>query len=172
VEGPGVNPATILWEVQRDRVHEGFLSFVLWILRVHDIPNNRDGRVAGVDIVHAVQWFIVDEPPRLLFFANYDGTWEDYFNAFSATAGDRLNAIWGNTIGFPPTTGISKGGAFDVARFRAATRMHQIPTTVWHSALSRDLTLARIRRNARLRDGLVADLDPKQATEWAAKALS
>lgn len=172
MERSGVNPATILWDVKRDLVHEALLSFVLWKLRVHEIPRNHDGRVAGVDIVHSVQWCIVDDPPRLLFFANYDGTWEDYFNMFSAKAADRLNLIWGNTIGFPRTEGFRTGGAHDLERFRAATRMHQIPTTVWHSAFHRDLTLPRIRRNARLRDGLVADFTPEQAGHWVQQALS
>jgi hypothetical protein len=162
----GVNRATILSDIQDKRRSRLVVRATLWFLRILPLRMNSDGRLIGIGTIHCAEWLLIDRHRRLLFFTNYDGTWEDYFDDFSSHAATALNAIWGTSCGFPPTYGLRVGGAFYPRDFRASARVHQVPTQVWHMPSTRLLSLERIRVNACIRDGITQPQTPAQIREW------
>jgi len=58
--------------------------------------------------VHFLRWIVIDQ--QLLFVGNYDGSYSGYLSDFSDQAWG-VNLIWSNTIGFPPTQFLWRGGA-------------------------------------------------------------
>ena len=81
---------------------------------------------------------------RLLFFSNYDGSWESYLGEFIDRAACGLTAVWSNTVGFPRTCRLLGAGARDEEAFKQWTRRHQILTQVWWSGVP-DSTVQNIR---------------------------
>ncbi len=69
---------------------------------------------------------------RLLFFSNYDGSWESYIDSFVDDPEVKafLVRIWSGTQGFPQAR---KGRPF-VEPFKAWIQRQQVPTHVWYSA--------------------------------------
>jgi hypothetical protein len=69
---------------------------------------------------------------RLLFFSNYDGSWESYIDSFVDDPEVKafLVRIWSGTEGFPRS---GKGRPF-VEPFKAWIQQQQVPTRVWYSA--------------------------------------
>ncbi len=112
------------------------------------------GRLGEVSSIHFARWALLPDR-RLLFFSNYDGSWESYLGDFVDKQSDGLSAVWSNTAGFPATRWLVRGGASDEERFKHWVRRHQLPTQVWFSAYP-DLSLPDVLRNARLRAGALA----------------
>ena len=50
---------------------------------------------------------------QLVFFSNYDGSWESYLEDFITKAHKGQTAAWSNGRGFPPTRYLINGGAED-----------------------------------------------------------
>lgn len=69
---------------------------------------------------------------RLLFFSNYDGSWESYIDSFVDDPEVKrfLEEIWSGTEDFPP----HKSGLPFVEPFKAWIRWKQVPTRVWYSS--------------------------------------
>jgi hypothetical protein len=69
---------------------------------------------------------------RLLFFSNYDGSWESYIDSFVDDPEVKafLVRIWSDTEGFPKAR---KDRPF-VEPFKAWIQQQQVPTRVWYSA--------------------------------------
>jgi hypothetical protein len=69
---------------------------------------------------------------RLLFFSNYDGSWESYIDSFVDDPEVKafLVRIWSGTEGFPKAR---KDRPF-VEPFKAWIQQQQVPTRVWYSA--------------------------------------
>lgn len=69
---------------------------------------------------------------RLLFFSNYDGSWESYIDSFVDDPEVKafLVRIWSGTQGFPQAR---KDRPF-VEPFKAWIQQQQVPTRVWYSA--------------------------------------
>jgi Dyp-type peroxidase family len=128
------------------------------------------GTLSGIPTIHFARWVVVDEGRRLLFFSNYDGSWESYLGDFVDKAHKGLTAIWSNSVGFPRTRGLFNGGAEDEQRFKALARDSQITTDVWYSAYP-SLTVSNINDNTRLRLGLYGDLDEAAAQLWLRMAV-
>lgn len=75
------------------------------------------GGLKELSFIHFARWVIVphrgfprvtNEQPKeklhydyLFFFSNFNGTWNQYIDAFSAVLSDGLNAIWGWSEKFP-----------------------------------------------------------------------
>jgi hypothetical protein len=118
------------------------------------------GSLGGISSIHFARWVLIDEGRRLLFFSNYDGSWESYLGDFIDKAALGLTSIWSNTEEFPKTKFLLFKGARDEERFKAWTRAHQIPTQLWYSAYP-DLTVQNILASrkicAELRRGLKKD---------------
>jgi hypothetical protein len=124
------------------------------------------GALGGISTIHFARWAFIDGGRRLLFFSNYDGSWESYLGDFIDKAHVGLTSVWSNTEGFPKTSFLAFRGAEDEDNFKAWTRNHQLPTVCWYSAYP-DLTVRNIENNARICAGLVhKPADPRALDEW------
>jgi hypothetical protein len=110
--------------------------------------------MSHIQTIHCAGWLVYPDgdagPHHLLFFSNYDDSWEAYIDAFVDHADVRrfLELIWSQTDGFPPRTrGLAPAGAWwtreawasrrerlPVEPFKAWLRGHEVPTRVWYSA--------------------------------------
>lgn len=119
------------------------------------------GRLGGIQTIHFARWVALPDR-RLLFFSNYDGSWEAYLGEFIDKAALGLTMIWTNTIWYPKTRLLLFKGAKDEESFKAWTRANQVPTQVWYSAYP-NLSVGDVLRNAQIRELLGAELDAPAA---------
>lgn len=122
------------------------------------------GNLGGLSTIHYARWVLIDGGRRLLFFSNYDGSWERYLGDFIDQAHVGLTAVWSNTQGFPKTSNLAFEGATDEERFKAWTRAHQLPTQLWYSGY-KELTVPNIEQNGRICAGLIQKPDGRRALE-------
>lgn len=126
-----------------------------------------DGYLGSMRTIHCAQWAFVNNDSRLLFLSNYDLSWEAYFDDFIEKAHEGVTAIWGGSVGFPPTTMLIEDGAAHGRAFKRWARHTMSPTRFWVSAYPH-LTVDQIERNNRIANGLCAGrLSPKAASIWA-----
>ncbi|MEM9326879.1 MAG: hypothetical protein AAGA85_14530 [Bacteroidota bacterium] len=123
------------------------------------------GKLGSIPTIHYARWIIIDKGKRLLFFSNFDGSWESYLGDFVDKAAVGLTGVWSNTVEFPKTRGLVFRGARDEQRFKSWTRSKQHITHVWFSAYP-DLTVTNIANNKALHEGLTHDLSQKEIEEW------
>jgi len=126
------------------------------------------GKLGSIPSIHFARWIIIDEGRRLLFFSNFDGSWENYLGDFIDKASVGLTGVWSNTVGFPKAKFLILEGATDEQQFKTWTRAHQIPTQVWYSAYKL-LSVQNINNNSSIREGLVKPLKDKQLLNWLKK---
>lgn len=127
------------------------------------------GNLGGISSIHFARWVFLKEDQRLLFFSNYDGSWESYLGDFIDRAHVGLTSVWSNTQGFPKTYFLIFKGATDEERFKAWTRAYQVPTELWYSAYP-DLTVPNILNNRRICAGLRNAIETERgAREWLAR---
>ena len=148
----------------------GVLRVVLALINVVARYQSTQGTLSGIPSIHFARWVVVDEGRRLLFFSNFDGSWQSYLGDFVDKASEGLTAIWSNTVGFPRTVGLIEGGAADEQGFKAFARGSQVVTHVWYSAYP-TLTVSNINDNTRLRLGLYTEMDEKAAQAWLRMAV-
>ena len=141
------------------------LKVVLWSIGF--LARNYYVRVdlGGIISIHYARWMIMEEQRLLLFFSNFDGSWESYLGDFVDQAATGLTAVWSNTQGFPKSLFLVFRGARDEESFKNWTRHHQIETQVWYSAYP-DLSVQNINENTRLRAGLTREPRGKALAEW------
>ncbi len=162
----GMNRMTIVTDVKPGIFRRITCHTVLGAIALR-ARRNHDGVLDGVETIHFAEWRFIDGGKRLLFMSNYDGDALSYFQAFSDNASPGINAIWGNTEGFPPTQNFIGGGARNLEEFQNAARVHQIPTDVWYySYPSRHYQTCRINDNWRIHAWLNAAQTPSQVDEW------
>lgn len=111
------------------------------------------GQLGGIPSIHFAKWLLLDEGRRLLFFSNYDSSWESYLGDFVDQAAVGLNLAWSCTHDYPRTQLLALAGAEDEERFKAWGRHYQLPTQVFYSAYP-DLSIATINNNTWIRHGL------------------
>jgi hypothetical protein len=121
--------------------------------------------LAGVKTIHFARWIPLDGGRRVVFASNYDGSLENYNNDFIDLISWGLNLVFSNGHGYPRTRWLLFGGATREQEFKDYLRRHQIPTPVWYSAYPQ-LTALNIERNAKLRAGLSARLNEREAQQW------
>lgn len=134
------------------------------------------GDLGGIVTIHFARWvFVLDERPdpelrrhRLLFFSNYDGSWENYLGEFIDRAAGALTAVWSNTEGFPAARALRGGGARDEEGFKRWTRDHQMPTQVWWTGISGS-TVQNVRDDLWIRRRIERTLDEDEARAWLRK---
>lgn len=126
---------------------------------------SNQGTLAGIPSIHFARWVIVDNGRRLVFFSNFDGSWENYLGDFIDKSHSGLTGVWSNCVGFPRTKNLIQEGATDEQKFKAYSRDSQIPTQVWYSAY-RWLSVDNINNNSRIRLGLYGDMTADQAALW------
>jgi hypothetical protein len=141
------------------------------IARVYSVR----GDLGGITAIHFARWVILRDRRtgcprrhRLVFFSNYDGSWESYLGEFIDRAAYGLTAVWSNTLGFPATEHLVGGGARDEESFKQWTREHQIATQVWWTG-ARDSTVQNIRDDIWIRRRLGRDLPDAELTAWLRK---
>ena len=141
------------------------LRFVLFSINFLAVTVFRDGRLGLITTIHFARWIIIDDDRRLVFFSNFDGSWENYLGDFIDRASEGLTSIWTNTIGFPDTKFLIWGGSRDELRFKNYARNSQVVTDFWYSAY-RDLSCENVINNSQIRAGLVGELSEQEAQEW------
>lgn len=114
------------------------------------------GDLGGISTIHFARWALL-EKDTLVFFSNYDGSWENYLGDFIDLAAVGLTSVWSNTKHFPRTSFLVGKGARDEERFKSWTRAHQHYTQVWYTAYP-TLTVKNIRTNAETARGLTSNL--------------
>ncbi len=133
------------------------------------------GALGGITAIHFARWVILRDPRtgvrkrhRLLFFSNYDGSWESYLGEFIDRASAGLTAVWSNTRGFPHTERLLGRGADDEESFKQWTREHQIATQVWWSGIP-DSTVQNILDDLWIRSRLDRGLSDSELATWLRK---
>jgi hypothetical protein len=155
-----------------------FRSFTVWaVLHVIGVLASVfyvNGHLGGITSIHFARWVILwdrrDVPrsqrrDRLVFFSNYDGSWESYLGEFIDRASTGLTAIWSNTQGFPQAKFLMFEGAKDEEGFKQWTRDHQIATQMWWSGVP-DSTVQNVRDDIVLRRQLAQNLDDQEMAAW------
>jgi hypothetical protein len=126
-----------------------------------------DGYLGSMRTIHFAHWAFVNNGSRLMFFSNFDHSWESYLDDFIEKAHGGLTLAWGSCIGFPATRFLVLDGAQHGRQFKAWARHSMAVSRFWFSAY-RDFTVDQIERHARIAAGLRrAVLPPKEAAEWA-----
>jgi hypothetical protein len=126
----------------------------------------RVGRLGGIETIHFARWVVLPDR-RLLFFSNYDGSWEAYLGDFIDKASMGLTMIWTNTQWYPKTRLLLFKGARDEGAFKEWTRAYQVPTQVWYSAYPFS-SVTDVLKNARIRELLGSVLDRSRSEELLA----
>ena len=128
---------------------------------------NTAGFLGRNGVIHSARWMRLPKTDQLMFWSNYDGTWESYVGDFISDAPQGVTGIWSNCVGFPRTHGLIGKGATDENRTRRWARLQQTPTLFWYAAY-RDLSAARIRINAEIRQGFATAETYQACEDWFA----
>lgn len=166
IEGPVPvqNWLTHVATVKPSRFRMRLLRTVLRVVDLRARYEFNQGHLAGIPSIHFARWMLLPGR-RLVFFSNYDGTWDAYLDDFIERAADGLTGVWSNTEDFPRTRPVFRFGATDDRAFKQWTRAHQVDTQVWYSAYP-DLTVAEINQNSAIRAGLYGDLRGPALRRW------
>ena len=126
-----------------------------------------DGYLGSMRTVHFAHWVFVNNSSRLMFFSNFDLSWESYLDDFIEKAHGGLTLAWGSGVGFPPTRFLVLDGASHGRKFKAWARHSMAVSRFWYSAY-RDFTVDQIERNGRIANGLRKEtLSEQEAIAWA-----
>ncbi|MEO6455292.1 MAG: hypothetical protein ABIN97_14525, partial [Ginsengibacter sp.] len=123
------------------------------------------GKLMGIPTIHFARWLLIDDNKHMIFFSNFDGSWQQYLGDFIDKSGWGLTGIWTNTVKFPKTKFLLWGGAYDEEHFLAWSRYYEIPTQVWYSAYPH-LSIKNIVNNSLIRDELSKNLNEQQAEKF------
>jgi hypothetical protein len=137
---------------------------VLWFINLLARTSNK-GKLSDIPSIHFAHWALIDQGRRLLFFSNFDGSWENYLDDFIDKASRGLTAIWSNTVDYPKTRFLVLDGSRDGSRFKAWARDRQVYTNVWYSAY-KPLTVETIDNNSSIREDLFTSMDDSATSDW------
>jgi hypothetical protein len=167
VEDPlGQNGLTHHSALRPGRFRKTALRVVLWFLEQARKRIAYSGTLGGISSIHFARWVLLDDA-TVLFFSNYDGSWESYLGDFVDKAHAYLSAVWSNTRWFPQTFAMITGGASREDTFKRWVRTFQVKNQVWYSAYPK-LTVSNILANATIREGAVGPMSDAQARAWLA----
>lgn len=159
------NHMTTLTDIKPGMFRLGTLKFVLWLINLLAKTVYIAGELGGIPTIHFARWVFIDNNRRLLFFSNYDGSWDSYMGDFIDRANEGLTSIWGNTVDFPRTSWLAFEGARRVDEFKRWTRVHNVFNQVWYSAYP-DQTICNIVQNITFREGLEGPMSDGDAQDW------
>lgn len=126
----------------------------------------RNGYLGSMRTIHFAHWALVNNQSRLMFFSNFDQTWESYLDDFIEKAHGGLTLAWSCGVGFPPTRFLVKDGASHGRQFKEWARHSMAVSRFWYSAY-KNLTADQIERNFRIASGLRKPrLSEKEAALW------
>jgi hypothetical protein len=123
------------------------------------------GSLGGIPSIHFARWAVINDGKGLLFFSNFDGSWEHYLGEFIDQAANGLTAVWSNAVNFPRTWNLIQGGARDEQRFKSYARGMQLYTQLWYSAYP-FLSVVNVQNNAAIRAGLWRPMNEKELDAW------
>jgi len=124
------------------------------------------GYLGSMRTVHFAHWAFLNNSSRLLFFSNFDHSWDSYLDDFIEKAHGGLTLAWGAGVGFPPTRFLVLDGASHGRQFKAWALASRTVSRFWYSAY-RDLTVDQIERQARVALGLrKKTLNAREAETW------
>jgi hypothetical protein len=166
------NQLTHIVEIKPGRFRYATLTFVLFAIDIIARAWEVRGQLGGITSIHFARWVIIRDRwskgrkrHRLLFFSNYDGSWESYLGEFVDRAAFGLSGIWSNTEGFPRTRSLISDGAKDEEAFKQWTRRYQIISQVWWSGVP-DSTVQNIRDDIWIRRNLDRGLADDEVHAW------
>ena len=126
----------------------------------------RNGYLGSMRTIHFAHWAMVNNKSRLMFFSNFDQTWESYLDDFIEKAHAGLTLAWSSGVGFPVTRFLVYDGASNGRQFKEWARHSMAVSRFWYSAY-KDLTTEQIERNYRLAMGLRKPiLSATEAARW------
>lgn len=161
------NHMSTVADIKPGRFRRFMLNVVLAVVRL-GVRFSTPGSLSGISSIHFARWVVTPDRKQLIFFSNFDGSWESYLGDFIELAAGGLTGIWTNStnaVGFPRTKWLIKQGAKDEPRFKAFARYGTVPTLVWYSAYPQ-LSIPNIANNQAIRAGLHQDLDGDAAAAW------
>ena len=120
------------------------------------------GKLMGIPTIHFARWVLIDDNKHMMFFSNFDGSWNQYLCDFIDKSGWGLTGIFSNTVNFPKTNFVFTGGAYKEEYFLGWSRGTQILTQVWYCAYHH-LSIKNIVNNTSIRNELRKNLSEKQA---------
>ncbi len=159
------NQMTVVNNMKPGPFRQATARFVFWAIDLAGRYIYTKGALGSIPSIHFARWVIIDEGRRVVFFSNFDGSWENYLGDFIDKAAVGLTAVWSNTYGFPRTRFLILDGATDERRFKAYARNTQVVTQVWYSAY-KWLTVQNINNNSAIRAGLFAEQTPAETAAW------
>jgi hypothetical protein len=120
--------------LQKDLINLSFIEFARWVI----IPRRRFPFLGKGQAREDLKY------DYLLFFSNFNGTWNQYIDAFSAVLSKGLNMIWRWSEKFP--------GSVPVTPFKSYIAQVQFDTdyyyTAYPNATANDLKSAHIVQGA------------------------
>ncbi len=120
--------------LQSDLINLSFIQFARWVI----IPRDSFPFIGGPQKDEKLQY------DYLLFFSNFNGTWNQYIDAFSAVLSNGLNLIWRWSEKFP--------GSVPVTTFKEYIARVQFDTdyyyTAYPNATANDVKAAHIVQDA------------------------
>ena len=139
----------------------------LWALGLAVRVFATNGYLGSMRTIHFAHWALVNNGNRLMFFSNFDGSWESYLDDFIEKAHGGLTLAWCNGVGFPPARFLIFDGASHGRRFKAWARHSMDLSRFWFSAY-KDFTVNQIERQSRVAEGLRrTTLGKTEALQWA-----
>jgi len=162
----GQNGLTHYVAMRRHPLRKITLPIVLWLIERARHTIAYEGTLGGISSIHFARWIDLGDG-TLLFFSNYDGSWEAYLGDFVDKAHIYLSAVWSNTKWFPRTLGLLLGGASKESEFKQWVRTCQVENQIWYSAYP-ELTVLDVLRNAKVREGARGALNEEQSRAWLA----
>jgi hypothetical protein len=108
-----------LWHIkplQQDLINLSFIEFARWVI----IPRRRFPFLAHGQAKEELQY------DYLLFFSNFNGTWNQYIDAFSSVLSRGLNLIWRWSEKFP--------GSVPITPFKEYIAQVQFDTDYYYTA--------------------------------------
>ncbi|MEB2787023.1 hypothetical protein [Algoriphagus persicinus] len=123
------------------------------------------GKLMGIPTIHFAKWVMFDSNSRVLFFSNFDGSWQQYLGDFIDSSGWGLTGIFSNTKVFPKTNFLITGGAYLEEYFLAWSRNSELITNFWYTAYP-ELSIKNVNNNTRIRVQLMKSLSERQAAKF------
>ena len=163
----------------RNMTFKGMMLFARVLIPIHYV----EGELLNIPTIHFARWVQFDDDKRVLFFSNFDGSWQQYLGDFIDQSGWGLSAIFSNTTKFPKTNFLGSGGllamtrfaiksgplwpggAYDEEHFLAWSRSTELPTNFWYSAYPQ-LSIKNVNNNSRIRSMFSKNLSEKQAEKF------
>jgi hypothetical protein len=140
---------------------EAFMLFAKVLIPVKFVK----GKLMGIPTIHFARWVKFDNNKRVLFFSNFDGSWQQYLGDFIDQSGWGLTGIFSNTTRFPKTKFLVTGGAYDEEHFLAWSRHSELQTQIWYNAYPH-LSIKNVNNNSRIRYELLKKSSDKKAGEF------